>query len=98
MSVYILLCDSEVSTFYGTMKAKATYLNTFTNMFQAQRAIVEYYLPPNLNRIPHKEEEKLRPKNAICNQIYESRDRNSTYHFYVIVVDLEEQKEDKNLI
>lgn len=73
-------------------------MNTYPNMFQAQRAITEYYLPPNLNRLSHKEEEQRRPREAICNQIYLSRDQNATYHFYVIVVDLEKQTEDRNLI
>ena len=94
MIVYILLCDSTVPTVGGMVETKKVFLNAYSSMFTAQRAIAEYYLPPNLIRLQHREEEELRYKHAICNQVYTDRSRNSTYHFYVVQIDLDKTKDD----
>lgn len=94
MISYVLLCDSKISVLGGTFEITGTYLNSYLNMFTAQRAIAQYYLPPNVVKAPNKEEFKFRHKNAIFHEIYLDRSQNSVYTFYIVQVDLEDSKND----
>jgi len=94
MIVYILLCDSKLPILGGEFNSKGTFLAAYSNMFTAQRAITEYWLPPNLVRLATQEEQKYCPRNAICNQVYVDRSQNFLYNFYILSIDLDKNKDD----
>lgn len=93
MFVYVLLCDSKVPTAGGLVETKKVFQDVFENMFTAKRAIVDYYLPPNLVRLPHREEDQFRHKEAIYTEVYTDRSQSGIYNFYVIARDLEQNKD-----